>query len=243
MSLDSIRIVLARPTHPGNIGAAARAMKNMGLGQLALVAPERYPDPEATALAADAGDVLARAHVHATLEEAIGDCTLVIGTSARNRRIDWPALDPRACARRLVEAAAAGPVALLFGQERTGLTNDELDRCQYLVTIPTSTAYPSINLAGAVQILAYEIFTAGGVGAQSSEAREQPLATAEEMQRLYEHLEQVLIETGFLDPANPRLLMRRLARLFGRAGLDRNELNIVRGILTSVQQHRTRRES
>jgi TrmH family RNA methyltransferase len=244
MSLEAIRIVLARPTHPGNIGAAARAMKNMGLSQLALVAPERYPDPEATALAADAGDVLAQARVHATLEEAIGDCTLVIGTSARSRRIDWPALEPRACAQRLVEAAASGPVALLFGQERTGLTNDELDRCQYLVTIATSAAYPSINLAGAVQILAYEVFMAAGAGMQSPpQAREQPLATAEEMQRLYEHLEQVLTETGFLDPANPRLLMRRLARLFGRAALDRNELNIVRGILTSVQQHRTRRQS
>jgi tRNA (cytidine32/uridine32-2'-O)-methyltransferase len=242
MSLDSIRIVLARPTHPGNVGAAARAMKNMGLSQLALVAPERYPDPDATALAADAVDVLDRARVHATLEQAIADCTLVIGTSARNRRIDWPPLDPRACARRLLAAASAGPVALLFGQERTGLTNEELDRCQYLVTIPTSAAYPSINLAGAVQILAYEIFAAHATADEKTPAHDQPLATAEEMQRLYGHLEQVLIETGFLDPANPRLLMRRLMRLFGRAELDRNELNIVRGILTSVQQYRTRHQ-
>jgi TrmH family RNA methyltransferase len=242
MSLEPIRIVLSRPTHPGNIGAAARAMKNMGLNHLVLVAPEKYPHPDATALAADAADLLEQARVCQTLEQAIGDCTLVIGTSARNRRIDWPALDPRACAQRLLTAAARGPVALLFGQERTGLTNDELDRCQYVVTIPTSANYASINLAGAVQILAYELFSASASGLErTGDAREQPLATADEMQRLYEHLEQVLIETGFLDPANPRLLMRRLVRLFGRAQLDRNELNIVRGILTSVQQFGARR--
>lgn len=243
MPIDSIRIVLSRPTHPGNIGAAARAMKNMGLRDLALVAPERFPDPEATALAADADDVLRTAHVHATLDQAIADCGLVIGTSARNRRIDWPMLGPRDCAQRLVAAAAHGPVALLFGQERTGLTNDELDRCQYVVTIPTSSAYSSLNLAAAVQILAYEIFTASEAGnAGSTDGREQPPATAEEVQRFHEHLEQVLVQTGFLDPANPRQLMRRLARLFGRIELDRNEINILRGILTSVQQYGQRRD-
>jgi TrmH family RNA methyltransferase len=242
MPLDAIRIVLSRPTHPGNIGAAARAMKNMGLRQLALVAAEKFPHPEATALAADAEDVLQTARQCLTLNEAIGDCALVIGTSARNRRIDWPALNPRECARRLIAASAHGPVALLFGQERTGLTNEELDRCQYVVTIPTSSAYSSLNLAAAVQILGYEIFAATVAGEDGHDGeREQPLATAEEVQRFYEHLEQVLVQTGFLDPANPRLLMRRLARLFGRVELDRNEINILRGILTSVQQYGQRR--
>ncbi len=241
MSLDSIRIVLSRPTHPGNIGACARAMKNMGLHALVLVAPEKFPHPEAEALAADATDVLRGARVCATLEEAVHDCQLVIGSSARNRRIDWPALDPVECAQRLLTQAPQGPAALVFGQERTGLTNDELDRCQYVVTIPTGPDYSSLNLAAAVQILTYEIFRANPDRADVSAENGAPLATAGELQRLYEHLEQVLIEISFLDPAKPRLLMRRLLRLFGRARLDRNELNILRGILTAVQHHGKRR--
>lgn len=242
MSPQTIRIVLSRPTHPGNIGATARAMKNMGLRELVLVAPESYPHPDATARAADAVDVLDAARVYPTLDEAIGDCTLVIGTSARNRRIGWPTLDPRECAQRLVTGVDRGVSALLFGQERTGLTNEELDRCQYVVTIPTSSEYSSLNLAAAVQILAYEIHAANaGPSASVTDEREQPPATAEELQRFYEHLEQTLVQIGFLDPANPRLLMRRLARLFGRVELDRNEMNILRGILTSVQQYSQQR--
>ncbi len=237
MALESIRLVLSRPTHPGNIGAAARAMKNMGLRDFALVAPSEFPSAEATAMAANAADLLEHTRVTATLEEAIGDCHLVIGTSARNRRIGWPTLTPRECAQRLVRGATQGPVALVFGQERTGLTNEELDRCQYMVTIPTSDAYSSLNVASAVQILTYELFLAGGETAADEASRDQQRVTAAELQFLYEHLEQVLVTTEFLDPANPRLLMRRLARLFGRAELDRNELNILRGILTSVQQY------
>jgi len=241
MSSQKIRIVLSRPTHPGNIGATARAMKNMGLRELVLVAPESYPHPDATARAADAVDVLDAARVYPTLDDAISDCALVVGTSARNRRIGWPTLDPRECAQRLVAGVDRGTSALLFGQERTGLTNEELDRCQYVVTIPTSSEYSSLNLAAAVQILAYEIHAAAGSSAVTTDEREQPAATAEELQRFYEHLEQTLVQIGFLDPVNPRLLMRRLARLFGRVELDRNEMNILRGILTSVQQHGQRR--
>lgn len=238
MPLDSIRIVLSHPTHPGNIGAAARSMKNMGLHELLLVAPEKFPHPEAVARAVEAVDILERARVCATLDDALGDCRLVVGTSARHRRIGWPTLMPRECGQRLVVAAAQGPVALVFGQERTGLTNEELDRCQYVVTIPTSPEYSSLNLASAVQILAYEIFLAGhGEATWDDEVRDPPQATAAELQLFYQHLEQVLAQTGFLDPSNPRLLMRRLMRLFGRAELDRNELNILRGILTSVQQY------
>ncbi len=246
MSPDSVRIVISRPTHPGNVGAAARAMKNMGLQELVLVAPEKFqhPHPDSIALAAGAVDVIERARVVQTLEQAIDNCQLVIGTSARSRRIGWPPLDPQECAQRLVVAATRGPVALVFGQERTGLTNEELDRCQYVVTVPTSPEYSSLNVASAVQILAYELFRASLANSETAEdPADQGLATAGELQLLYEHLEQVMIQTGFLDPAQPKLLMRRLMRLFGRAAPDRNELNILRGILTSVQQYGKRRDS
>lgn len=230
--LDSIRIVLVEPTHPGNVGASARAMKNMGLERLYLVAPAKYPDPEASARAAGAEDLLNKAVVCATLDEAIGSCHFVVGTSARSRRIDWPAFDPVECAARLRHEAQRGPVAILFGQERSGLTNEALDRCHAVVQIPANPAYPSINLASAVQILSYELFRAGRT-ASTDEVLELP-ASEEEMSHFYVHLEAVLLRTGFFDPANPRLLMRRLRRLFNRAQPDKNEINILRGILTSV---------
>ena len=236
-ALRAIRIVLLRPTHPGNVGAVARAMKNMGLEQLYLVAPVDHSGPEARARAAGAEDVLARAIVCANLDEAIGDCHFIAGTTARSRYIEWPALDPSACAARLTAESVRGPVALLFGQERTGLTNEELDRCHALVQIPASPDYPSLNLACAVQILAYEIYRT----VKSAEPLAAPLdppASQEEMERFYAHLEEVLLETEFLDPANPRFLLRRLRRLFNRAQPDRNEANILRGILTAVQQSR-----
>jgi tRNA (cytidine32/uridine32-2'-O)-methyltransferase len=240
MFLSNIRIVLVRPTHPGNVGATARAMKNMSLHHLYLVAPEDFPSADATDRAAGADDVLENAVICASLDEALKDCHLVIGTSARPRRIEWPALDPESCARRLVDGAQQGPVALLFGQERTGLLNAELDRCHFVVTIPADSNYSSLNLACAVQILAYEIHLAGlsGPSARLADAREgSRLASDEDMQRFYHHMEEVLQLIGFLDPANPRRLMRRLMRLFNRAELDHNEMNILRGILTAVQQH------
>ncbi len=238
MTLSNIRIVLVRPTHPGNIGATARAMKNMSLQSLCLVAPEDFPSADATDRAAGADDVLKSAMVCGSLDDALKDCHLVIGTSARLRRIEWPALDPESCARRLVAGAQRGPVALLFGQERTGLLNAELDRCHFVVTVPADRDFSSLNLACAVQILAYEIYRAAqpGVSVGSTEVRENRPASDEDMQRLYQHLEEVLQQIGFLDPANPRLLMRRLMRLFNRAAPDHNELNILRGILTAVQQ-------
>ncbi|TAM45115.1 MAG: RNA methyltransferase [Gammaproteobacteria bacterium] len=236
--LANIRIVLSRPTHPGNIGAAARAMKTMGLTRLALVAPKRFPAPEAAALAADAGDVLDRATVLSSLAEAVQDCRLVVGCSARPRRIGWPTMTPAEGARRLAEAAATGTVALVFGQERTGLTNDELDRCHAVITIPANPEYPSLNLASAVQVLAYELRQTALAGASETgegEAAGSPV-TQDQLDLLYRHLEEVLVEIRFLDPNNPRLLMRRLKRLFNRAGLDQNELNILRGILTEVER-------
>jgi TrmH family RNA methyltransferase len=234
----NIRIVLVRPTHPGNVGATARAMKNMSMRSLYLVEPERFPSPEATDRAAGADDVLESAVICGSLDEALRDCHLVIGTSARPRRIEWPTLDPAAGASRLVEGARQGPVALLFGQERTGLLNSELDRCHFVVTIPADQAYSSLNLASAVQILAYEIYRAvlAERPAEAMESREGRLASSEDMQRFYQHLEEVLQQIGFLDPDNPRFLMRRLMRLFNRASLDDNEMNILRGILTAIQQ-------
>lgn len=240
MALSNIRIVLVRPTHPGNVGATARAMKNMSLRRLYLVAPEKFPSPMATDRAAAATDVLEAAVLCASLDEAIKDCHLVIGTTARSRRIEWPTLDPATGARRLVAGAGKGPVALLFGQERTGLLNEELDRCHAMVTIPADKEYSSLNIASAVQILAYELYRASLVEAVTprvTEGHEGRPVSQEDMHRFYEHLEKVLHQVGFLDPENPRLLMRRLMRLFNRAELDDNELNILRGILTAIQKH------
>jgi tRNA (cytidine32/uridine32-2'-O)-methyltransferase len=240
--LSNLRIVLVRPTHPGNVGATARALKNMSLRTLYLVAPEDYPSREATDRAVGAVDVLQGAVVCGSLDEALQGCHLVIGTSARSRRIEWPALDPGICAQRLVDGARRGPVALLFGQERTGLTNAELDLCHFVVTIPSDRNYSSLNLAAAVQILAYEIHraTLAPAAASALEAGAGRPVGSEDMQRFYRHLEEVLQQIDFLDPANPRLLMRRLMRLFNRAAPDQNEMNILRGILTAVQRHRTK---
>ena len=240
MTLNRIRIVLVQPSHGGNIGGCARAMKNMGLTRLVLVAPEEFPGEEASARAAGADDVLAQAQVCATLDEAIADCHLVIGASARERRIAWPRLAPDEAARKIV-AAAGQEVAVLFGRERTGLTNDELDRCQILVNIPANPEFSSLNLACAVQLIAYEIRCAAvtddaATPANAAEMLGEPLATSAEIQRFYQHLDQVMVESGFLDPNNPRLLTRRIRRLFNRVELTSNEVNILRGILSAVTQ-------
>lgn len=240
---SQIRIVLAQTSHPGNIGASARAMKTMGLSDLRLVAPLRYPCAEATAMASGADDLLARASVHDDLDGALSGCRLVVGTSARQRSLRWPELSPREAANALVEAAATGPVALLFGREQSGLSNEELDRCHSLVTIPADSAYSSLNLAQAVQVLAYELRLAGLERverdmASSLGAPEDEPATADMLEGLYEHMERTLITLDFLDPENPRHLMRRLRRLFGRSALTVNEVNILRGILTAAEKGR-----
>ncbi|MFL6651385.1 MAG: RNA methyltransferase, partial [Sulfurifustaceae bacterium] len=181
---QAIRVVLVRPSHPGNVGGVARAMKNMGLDQLRLVAPSSYPSPEAEARAADAADILARAVVCAELDEAIGTCHFIVGTTARSRRIEWPALNPADAAARLLQEAERGPVAVLFGHERTGLTNAELDRCHALVSIPANPEYPSLNLVCAVQIIAYEIYRTGSFNSAGPVIQEPP-ATEEEMAHFY----------------------------------------------------------
>lgn len=232
----NLRIILVGTTHPGNIGAAARAMKNMGVSELALVGPRYFPDAEATARASGAEDVLERAMVTHTLAEAIADCVHVAGTSARPRAIAWPTVEPRACVEELLAKGRQGPVALVFGSEKSGLSNEDLDRCNSLVTIPTAPGFSSLNLAMAVQILTYEWRRAvAGAAPQLSES-EAPPATSAEMEHFYTHLEAVLTRIAFLDPANPRHLMRRLRRLFVRAAPDKNEVNILRGILTAIDR-------
>jgi TrmH family RNA methyltransferase len=237
-----VRFVLVGTTHPGNIGGAARAMKTMGLRQLYLVAPKVYPSAEATAWASGADDVLATAAVCSDLDQALAGCVLVVGTSARSRRLPWPELEPRAAAEELVRVARAAPVAVVFGRERSGLSNEELDRCHFLVSIPTDQAYPSLNLAAAVQVLAYELLLAAR-GAPEAAGLVPKYAAAEDLERLYRHLEETLVALGFLDPENPRQLMRRLRRLFARARLEETEVAILRGILTAAGQGVRRRGS
>jgi len=234
----SIRIVLVEPAHPGNIGAAARAMKNMGLRELHLVRPRVFPSEDARARASGADDVLDSARVHEDFESAIADCGLVVGTSSRQRHLPWDLVEPRQAVPQIVAAAGLGNVAVVFGAERMGLTNTELARCNLLVTIPTNAEYASLNLAMAVQVMAYEIWLATRPGAPAPQPREVPLANAEEVLRLYAHIEQVLTEIDFQDRTGGGHLMARIRRLFNRAQLDQNEVNILRGILTAVQARR-----
>jgi tRNA/rRNA methyltransferase/tRNA (cytidine32/uridine32-2'-O)-methyltransferase len=236
--LENVRIVLVETSHPGNIGAAARAMKTMGLSSLVLVRPENYPNAEATARASGADDVLGAARVVDSLAEGLAGCRLVIGSSARLRTRRWPQLGPREAGETAMREADAGEVALVFGRERTGLTNEELDLCHYLVTIPANPDYSSLNLAAAVQVLAYELRMATGetkVHDAGEEHGEAP-AGADDVERFYAHLQETLIELDFLDPENPRHLMRRLRRLYNRVRLTENEINILRGILTAASK-------
>ena len=239
MNLDNIRIVLVNTSHPGNIGAVARAMKNMGISRLYLVEPKQYPDEQANWRAVSAGDVLEGAVVTATLEEAIADCQFVVGASARGRSIPWPLSDPRQCAQRMAEASDDQQVAVLFGREDRGLTNDELKLCNLHLNIPTSEDYSSLNLAMAVQVVCYELrmlLDAPRLPVHDDDQWDTPFTNSENMERFYIHLEQTLTDIEFLDPAAPRQLMVRLRRLYSRVRLDEMELNILRGILTATQK-------
>lgn len=253
-----VRIVLVNTTHPGNIGAAARAIKNMGFSRLYLVEPHLFPSEEATARASGAEDVLENAIVTHTLDEALEGCKCVIGLSARTRKIAWPTLDVRIAANKIVQELKNGQpweqkqeleqVALVFGQEQSGLLNEELAKCHFQVTIPANPAYPSLNLAQAVQILTYEcrmaILTSGCEPEAETELNArttknltvEALATMPEMECFYDHLEQVLIGCQFLDPKKPRHLMQRLRRLYAKARVDKTELNILQGILTAIKK-------
>jgi TrmH family RNA methyltransferase len=245
MSLSNIRIVLIQTSHPGNIGAAARAMKTMGLSDLCLVKPSRFPDDQAEAMASGADDVLKNAPVVETLEEAVADCKIIIGTSARSQRtLRWVISEPRECGVIASENSAKGKVALVFGRERTGLTNEELALCHQLVHIPSNPEYSSLNVAAAVQIISYECRVAFHVGV--SEAKEagtldEEIVSAKDMEGFYSQLEKLMIETDFLNPDNPRYLMRRIRRMYGRIQVTRSELNLLRGSLSAFAGRKFRR--
>ena len=245
MPLAAIRIVLVEPSHPGNIGAVARAMKNMALRDLVLVRPKSFPHPEAVARASGADDLLGRARLVETVTEAVADCGFVAATTSRSRDQNFRALDLHDAAVRIFEMSQRGPAALLFGAERTGLTNEELALAHLLIRIPANPEYPSLNLAMAVQLACYELFRAAGSPASPRPLYEPavPLAPGADMERFYTHLQQVMDEVEFKDrtPGGTNL-MTRIRRLFQRCEMDQNEVNILRGILTSVQQKRRRAE-
>lgn len=243
---SNIRIVLINTSHPGNIGSAARAMKTMGLSNLYLVAPDLFPHDKAKEMASSAADLLETAVVVETLDEAIGDCSLVLGTSARSRAIPWPLLSPREVASKAMDEAKHHQVALLFGREQSGLTNEELQLCHYHIHIPSNPEYSSLNLSQAVQVLAYELRVAGLaraeeaspalLGPENEDFWDFRRATSHEMEGFYEHLEKTLVGLDFLDPESPRKLMLRMRRLYNRARPDTMELNILRGMLSAVEK-------
>lgn len=239
--LTNIRIVLVETSHPGNVGAVARAMKNMCLSELALVSPREFPSAEATARASGADDLLAAAMVTSSLDDAIADCHLVIGASARLRTVAVPQQAPRRCAESVWGAASSGQrVAILFGRENSGLTNEELGRCHQLMHIPANPEYTSLNIAMAVQVMAYELLVASEQVAPSAPNDRQPV-TARDMQGLFEHLEQAMVDIGFSDPRQSEKLMLRLRRLFFRAEPDGDDVRILRGILSAAQGRKSMR--
>ncbi len=250
--LGRIRIVMVNTTLPANIGAAARAMKTMGLTHLTLVNPKIFPSPDAIALASGAADVVENVTLVDTLEQAIADCVLVFGTSARSRTIPWPLLDVRTASKLAIDETLHGDIAIVFGREDRGLTNEELAQAQYHLTIPVNEEYGVLNVAAAIQVVCYEL-RMHALAKQSSNALTKNTATADMMpllghmqwdeplvdqammQQFYSHLEMMLTNIDFLDPNNPRLLPLRLRRLFGRIRLDRMEYNLLRGIFGRVQ--------
>jgi len=235
---SKIRMVLVNTTHPGNIGGAARAIKNMGLTELYLVQPREYPAPRAVWRAAGARDILANAKIVESLDEAIEGCGLVVGTSARERRIPWPLINPRECGEKIWSEAASHDVALLFGREDRGLTNSELQKCNFHVHIPSNPDYSSLNLATAVQVLAYEVRMASlqddkGV-LPTMDEWDQPLATADELELFHNHLAETMATLKFYDPDNPKQLLTRMRRLFNRTRMDKMEVSMLRGLLTAA---------
>lgn len=241
--LDNIQIVMVNTTHSGNIGAAARAMKNMGLSRLVLVDPKADINEEAIQRSSRAEEILHNARITQTLEQAIAGCGLVVGTSARSRHIPWPLMTPRQCAARVSQVAAHdNQVALVFGRESSGLTNEELHLCHAHVHIPTEENFSSLNVSQAVQVLSYEMRLASLAddGAEQDAswgvAWDYPLASHEELNGMLQHMEQAMVDIGFLDPNTPKQLMSRVRRLYQRAGVDKMEINILRGMLAAVQR-------
>lgn len=229
---NNIRVVLCQTSHPGNIGSAARAMKTMGLQHLYLVKPDIFPDAHATALSTGAADLLENAIVCETLSQALSGCALAIGMSARKRQISHELVNVRDAASRAVSIAAKQPIALVFGTEMSGLSNAELDCCQLLAMIPANPEYSSLNLAAAVQVMSYEIRMAVLEGKLEAQANQPELATNEALEGFYAHLEDTLIKIGYLNPNAPKKLSERIRRIYSRAKLEKEEVNLLRGILT-----------
>ncbi|EMN6089192.1 tRNA (cytosine(32)/uridine(32)-2'-O)-methyltransferase TrmJ [Vibrio cholerae] len=242
--LKRVKVVLVGTTHSGNIGSAARAMKVMGLSQMVLVDPQCQVDAQAIALAAGASEIALNAQIYPTLEAAVADCGLVVGTSARSRTLEWPMLEPRECGEKLISEANQHSVAMVFGRERTGLTNEELQLCHYHVCVPANPEYSSLNLAMAVQLLSYEVRMAYLALQQSSQSStlQEEYPRHQELERFYAHLEQVIMQTEFISAQQPGQVMNKLRRMFTRARPEAQEINILRGILTSVQKSISRKE-
>lgn len=234
LNLQQIDIILVETSHPGNIGAVARAMKTMGLDNLILVKPQNFPSAVATARACGADDILAAAQIFTDFSSSLQPYQLVMATSARNRAISWPLLNPEQCAKLALAQTEHTRVAIVFGREDSGLTNAELDRCHFLVQIPSVADFSSLNLAAAVQIISYEL-RRNAINNPTKSASYNMVDVAQ-MENFYQHLQQVLFYTGFSQADNPRLTMRKLRRLFNRAAPNQTEINILRGILTSVQK-------
>ncbi|MCB1725625.1 MAG: RNA methyltransferase [Chromatiaceae bacterium] len=244
--LQNIRIVMVQTTHPGNIGAAARAMKNMFLSRLTLVAPLHFPSEQASVRASGADEILANAQVVDALADAVADCRIVVGASARLRSVTWPQLTPREVAALAHSESESAPVALVFGRESSGLSNDELDLCTHLMHIPTDPQFSSLNVAMAIQVAAYELMLAAADAADAADSVDRgrptcsPASTAQ-MEGFFVHLGQALEDIGFADGRRSEKLMRRLRRLFHRASPDADELNILRGILSAAQGRKSMR--
>lgn len=238
LMLQNIRIVLVETSHTGNMGSVARAMKTMGLTNLYLVNPLVKPDSQAIALAAGASDVIGDAKIVDTFDEAIAGCSLVVGTSARSRSLPWPMLDPRECGLKSVAEGQQAPVALVFGRERVGLTNEELQKCHYHVAIAANPDYSSLNLAMAVQVITYEVRMAylQSLETEQTEAVESPYPLVDDLERFYQHMEKMMIGSGFIREASPGQVMSKMRRLFTRARPERDELNILRGMLSSIEK-------
>lgn len=236
--LNNVKVVLVGTSHSGNIGSAARAMKVMGLTNLVLVDPQCEVDEQTLALAAGAADIAENAIIVKTLNEAVADCSLVVGSSARSRTLEWPMLEPRECGQKFVSEGQNSPVALVFGRERTGLTNEELQTCHYHVCIPANPDYSSLNLAMAVQTLSYEIRMAYLERQQSQYTVEEESVYPrhKELEMFFEHLEKVAIDTQFINREQPGQVMNKLRRLFHRARPESQELNILRGVLSSIEK-------
>jgi tRNA (cytidine32/uridine32-2'-O)-methyltransferase len=240
MKLQNIKIVMVGTTHPGNIGAAARAMNNMCFSNLALVDPQCPIGETAYARASGANAILDNRETCTELTEAIADCSLVVATSARRRSLPWPELNPQELADKLISMDDSGRVALVFGREHSGLLNEEIQLCNQMVCIPTNPEFSSLNLASAIQVLCYEIFNRqydAPLPVKQPDAHDLPAPSAE-VEGYFEHLQQILLSSGYLDPDQPGMIMQRLRRLYLRSELTRNEINILRGMLTAIEKQK-----